>query len=294
MHKGKVCYSEECRGALSLLRSRGLPESVLYLIQHIEAPVPVFWHQGAFAHWVGTLLPLDESVYSSYWENTSDTVRHGAEVQGVEVACQCLVWSNGFHWSHSDNGLQNKDEFTLIEKPFGEGGLFLSLGSRGCEATCSNLQSAPAAFTHIHHVMLIEETEIERSFFSPCKNRWSTCRIITSLVRICLFSNTWASLCDLLDFLLQILYNGPAWKENKGHLGIYCNIVSNCGRLICLEDRQQRGSMVILVIRIDWEFAAHYAASVALISSHGNKICLILHKTFHMLDPMQGGFYYKS
>lgn len=131
-------------------------------------------------------------------------------------------------------------------------------------------------------------------FFSPCKNRWSTCRIITSLVRICLFSNTWASLCDLLDFLLQILYNGPAWKENKGHLGIYCNIVSNCGRLICLEDRQQRGSIVILVIRIDWEFAAHYAASVALISSHGNKICLILHKTFHMLDPMQGGFYYKS
>ena len=52
--------------------------------------------------------------------------------------------------------------------------------------------------------------------------------------------------------------------------------------------------MVILVIRIDWEFASHYAASVALISSHGNKICLILHKTFHTLDPMQRGFYYKS
>lgn len=154
--------------------------------------------------------------------------------------------------------------------------------------------SACSLHTHTPRYADWRDGDRKGPFFSPCKNRWSTCRIITSLVRICLFSNTWASLCDLLDFLLQILYNRPAWKENKGHLGIYCDIVSNCGRLICLEDRQQRGSMVILVIRIDWEFASHYAASVALISSHGNKICLILHKTFHMLDPMQGGFYYKS
>lgn len=84
--------------------------------------------------------------------------------------------------------------------------------------------------------------------------------------------------------------------RNKGHLGIYCGIVSNCGRLISLEERQQRGSMVILVIRIDSVLASlsKYAASVTLISSHGIKICLILHKTLHILDPMQGGFYYKS
>lgn len=48
-------------------------------------------------------------------------------MQGVEVACE-RVQNDGFHWSHSDNGLQNKDEFTHIQKPFqGAGLLFLSI-----------------------------------------------------------------------------------------------------------------------------------------------------------------------
>lgn len=64
------------------------------------------------------------------------------------------VWSDGFHWSHSDNGLRNKDEFTHIQKPSRDGGLFFALSFK--------LQTVPAALTCIHSVLLIGKMKIER------------------------------------------------------------------------------------------------------------------------------------
>lgn len=45
--------------------------------------------------------------------------------------------------------------------------------------------------------------------------------------------------------------------------------------------------------RLSAGFFWKYAASVTLISSRVIKIGLILHKTFHIIDPTQGWFYYK-
>lgn len=169
-------------------------------------PLPVFWHQVA--------LCIESNIVSS------QRVCLFIIMRKCRWHCQAHCWNTGRGGCVWVFGAMVFIEATLIM----DCGIKMSLLTfKSPLETVGSFSLSVSNFrrclqpSHVYTVFCWLERWRLKGFC--CWNCWSTCCLIMSLVRIWLFSETWASSCDLLDFLFQILYK----------VCFFVIFVSNCG-----------------------------------------------------------------